>query len=423
MIAPALTDLDELVLLCRDEKARSYISESVASYRAGAFRAAVVATWIGVCFDIIDKLRELSLSGDKEAELHSTELEKIRASGDVSSALKFERGLLELARDKFEFISHLEFIDLERLQADRNRCAHPSLASDSQFYTPSAELVRAHLHAAVHHLLQHPPVQGKYALARLIKEFESEYFPGEEKKIAELYAVGPLRRPRESLVRNFAILLLKKILSETPDSDIYKARSALAVVLKMHRASVEKVFKERLNPIVSDLSDARLGVVVKFLEKFPENWAILNAGVQLRLDEFTKKLPTSSFVDFDFLLRFDPLKTSAKWRVKFATLAELTDDVYFDLPEEIGDRLIQIYLGAKSYDQANDTAKHLGIYAGDFTEAQVKKIFEGAAKNTEILGSYGFDGFIKKLRTSRRVGTKVDTLLQATGLDQFVSED
>lgn len=139
-MASSLEDLDELTLRCRDERARAYIAEAVSSYRAGAFRSAIVATWIAVCFDVIEKLRELSLAGDKEAEKFVQDLEVIRRSGDIKQALTFERELLEIAKNKFELISPLEYIDLERLQADRNRCAHPSLTSDDKAYTPSAEL-------------------------------------------------------------------------------------------------------------------------------------------------------------------------------------------------------------------------------------------------------------------------------------------
>lgn len=63
-----LADLDELVLKCRDERAKSYIAEAVACYKVGAFRSSVVVCWIAVCFDVIDKLRELALAGDAEAE-------------------------------------------------------------------------------------------------------------------------------------------------------------------------------------------------------------------------------------------------------------------------------------------------------------------------------------------------------------------
>src|SRR5688500_6811468 len=62
-----LADIDELVLKCRDDEARKYIGEAVASYKAGAFRACIVMTWIAVVYDFLYKLRELELSGDKHA--------------------------------------------------------------------------------------------------------------------------------------------------------------------------------------------------------------------------------------------------------------------------------------------------------------------------------------------------------------------
>ncbi|GAK61608.1 hypothetical protein U27_01509 [Candidatus Vecturithrix granuli] len=54
-----LSDLDELVQQVREEKSRTYITEAIKSYRAGAYRAAIVSTWIAVVYDIILKLREL----------------------------------------------------------------------------------------------------------------------------------------------------------------------------------------------------------------------------------------------------------------------------------------------------------------------------------------------------------------------------
>ncbi|WNO04012.1 hypothetical protein [Rhodoferax mekongensis] len=120
-----LADLDELVMRCRDERARKYIDEAVRCYRSGAYRAAVVATWIAVCFDFVDKLRELAAAGDSHAEKITADLEKHQAAGDFQSAMKFEATIPSLAL-QFEFVSHTEKIDLERLKEDRNRCAHPS---------------------------------------------------------------------------------------------------------------------------------------------------------------------------------------------------------------------------------------------------------------------------------------------------------
>jgi hypothetical protein len=194
-----LADLDELILLCRDDKARLYIVEAVACYRAGAYRSAIVATWIAVCYDVIDKLRELALSGDSAAQQNVDKLEQARASGDIEQSLRFERGILNLAQDQFALITPLEFMDLSRLQEDRNRCAHPSLITLDQGFDPSAELARLHIRSAVLHLLQHQPVQGKSALERLINEVNSEYFPRVPAKAAQALSSGPLKRPRDSL--------------------------------------------------------------------------------------------------------------------------------------------------------------------------------------------------------------------------------
>jgi hypothetical protein len=93
-LASPLEDLDELILRCRDVRTREYIREAVSSYRVGAFRSAIVGTWIAVCFDLIGKFRELALAGDKEAEKQVHELDALRRDEDLSRALKFEKSLL-----------------------------------------------------------------------------------------------------------------------------------------------------------------------------------------------------------------------------------------------------------------------------------------------------------------------------------------
>lgn len=419
----SLTDLDELILMCRDEKARSYISESVASYRAGAYRAAIVGAWIAVCFDLIDKLRELSLAGDKEAEQLSTTLEKIRASGEVSNALKFEKELLEIARDRFELISHLEYIDLARLQADRNRCAHPSLASEDQIYAPSPELARAHIHASVHHLLQHPPVQGKHALDRLMSEFDSEFFPTSKKRILAIYTAGPLRKPRDSLVRNYALVLLKRVLNSDPAkelSTIYKARTVLSAVYEMHRFHVENIFREKLSAIIREKGDLQLGNSIRFLEEFPGAWEFLGIDIRYKLEEFTKKLPTDSFIDLDFLLQFKPLKSASEYRVKSASIEDLQSEIFFITPPLIIERGIELYLSSRSFDKANEGAKFLSDCASELSKNQIIHILSSVGKNREITGSFGLEGLIKKLRSGKVAKEEFEELLKNNGLIKYI---
>ena len=419
-MASPLEDLDELTLRCRDEKARQHIAEAVASYRAGAFRSAIVATWIAVCFDVIEKFRELALAGDKEAEHQVQDIEATRRTGDLTRALKFERELLELAKDKFELISPLEYIDLDRLQADRNRCAHPSLTSEDQAYVPSAELARLHIHSAVTHLLQHAPVQGKYALDRLLQEIDSDYFPSTAKAARVAFGSGPLRRPRESLVRNLVLVLCKTLLKDKPE---WKRRSRIAAALQaareLHPTQSSKALGERLSSMFRTASDVELLATINFLKSIPDCWQYLEPDVRQRLQTYVSNIPADYLDELNFLLGYAPLQVQARYRLKVATKKELRDTLFFDLPKEVGDKYIDIYLESRSFDDANEWAKHMIIFSGDFTADHVRKLLQNVAKNAQVLGSFQLGPLVTNLRSRNKVPEdEFEAQLQANGLEE-----
>jgi hypothetical protein len=143
-----IADLDELVLKCRGEQARSYMREAVDSYKVGANRACIVTVWVAVVFDLIEKIRELALSGDATAKSLIETYERWRLGveqGDAEAlkkSLEFERSIIDQTHAKFEFFEHQQLIDLQRLREDRNRCAHPTYQRQDAHYQPSAELAR-----------------------------------------------------------------------------------------------------------------------------------------------------------------------------------------------------------------------------------------------------------------------------------------
>lgn len=142
-----LVDLDELVLRCQSATAREAMAESVDCYRVGAFRSCIVATWNAVVWDFLDKLNSLKAQKEASAVALLQKWEKACASqekSDVGVLLEFEKSLPQQAWKTFEFVSELEYIDLERLREDRNRCAHPSFSRPEEIYRPSAELARPH---------------------------------------------------------------------------------------------------------------------------------------------------------------------------------------------------------------------------------------------------------------------------------------
>jgi len=420
-VASPLADLDELVLKCRDEKALSYIREAVSCYKVGSFRSSIVSTWIAVVFDILDKIKELSLSGDKEAEKQLGEFESARETGDITRSLKFERDILEVARDKLELISHIEFMDLERLQQDRNRCAHPSMTADGEIFNPSAELSRVHIRNSIEYLLQFPPSQGKNALGKLISDVNSEYFPTNTDNALIALQNSPLFKARKSLVRNFIIVLLKGILKETLD---YKERlritSALKAVERLYKEIYDSTLQEKVSPLIRQLDDNELDKLTPILNYFPSYSGYFDEDVSHKVSAYIQNLPSSMITDLETLLEHPEFGASAEIRVNKISINDFQDAFFFSLPEKIADKMISLFLDSRTFDQANTSAKIIALHADDYTERQVYKIVTEAAGNNQITGSFGIDTVFAALRKSKIIPIEdFDKLLVELGIDNY----
>ncbi|RYF50798.1 hypothetical protein [Xanthomonas arboricola] len=95
----ALLDIELMVERVRSDQAKSFIKEAVVCYKAGAYRSCVVSTWVALIHDFLEKFRELALSGDSSAKTLVDEFDRIQAARDTNAALKFEREVLDVARN------------------------------------------------------------------------------------------------------------------------------------------------------------------------------------------------------------------------------------------------------------------------------------------------------------------------------------
>ena len=418
-----LADLDELVLCCRSEQARSYISEAVTCYKAGAHRQCIVATWIAVVYDYIDKLRQLELSGNKAAAQMMKEVEKICAADDPKRSLDFERGMLDSAKDEFELLTPLEYMDLIRLRDDRNRCAHPSMNRLDEAYQPTAELARTHLRNAVTHLLQHPPVQGKNALSRLESQVASEYFPQEVAAAVKYFANGPLAKPRESLVRNFLVVLAKRLLLEGTDG-VTERRFSAAVnaVRKLHRGPSEAVLAEKLSDLMRNVDDAALGRSVAFLRLIPDTWQYVADDLHTRIVAYVESMPDQRLVsDLPGALEVRELRAAAVRRLAAVDCDHLSDLVQADVfgfHREFADRAIELYEEAPNFNLANRIgAEMLAPYAPSLSAQQIKRVIEAASTNDQVRHSFQLGPVLRRLRDAGVMPTKhFDALLAEAGL-------
>ena len=145
IVGQGITDIDTLALAVRDRESRRLIAEAITAYRGGALRSAIISTWIAVSFDIIAKARELATQGEAAPKAFVEDLDVAIANRDIKKMQAIESDLLNVANDQLQLFAPHEFDALERLQRDRNLCAHPAFIVEDELYQPSLELVRSHI--------------------------------------------------------------------------------------------------------------------------------------------------------------------------------------------------------------------------------------------------------------------------------------
>ncbi|WP_186055035.1 hypothetical protein [Burkholderia gladioli] len=422
-----LKDLDELVAECPDPRSRKYIRESVQCYKAGAYRSAVVSCWIAVAFDLVDKIREVAASGDAIAQEIITKFDRARSNGDLRSALTFERDLLNLAQNKFEFISPIEFIDLERLVADRNRCAHPSLVSDTEVFEATPELARLHIVNAVRYVLSQPAAQGKKALERLVAELDSNFFPTKYGDVVAFLRAGPLAKPRVSLLRSYLDLLLKRLLREyTLYQNRKKATKALAAISEIHPESWKRLIPDLLGKLMPTLlSDDDMERAAVFFGTADGStvWPYLGATEQLRLATFVENAPSTHMDNFgDLFGESLPLTAAAEARIKKADSSDIFAPMWFTAPTAVIDRMLYLYRFSSSENEADEFANHLryALMDSKTPSNHLEALVLAAAKSQYVAKSKQFWQLLKEFAERKSIEReKVTEELAKYGLDIF----
>ncbi len=373
----------------------------------GSFRACILTTWISVVFDYIGKLRQLAMSGDSNADQQIKSLAQLLKTNNVTELLKFERGMLEKAKDDFEFITSIEYEDLKRLAEDRDRCAHPAMRSVDEPYYPTAETARYHLRNAVNYMLQRPPAHGKVFVDKLIDQVESNYFPEDVKKAVAYFQNTPLVRPRTALLRNFVIVLLKRMVAVTSDDIFLLLRyiSALKATLELHRVDVATTLSQNASQILSRVLESDYWKLIRVLYHMPELWGYVRDDLKLKLGEYVKALPDS---DKPYILKivfkFDLFAVSAEtllFRLTEEDISDLLDDclTYKEVSHEnILERAVELYVDSESFAAANHRAQRWLIpFLRDLKERHIVRFLEAAKQNDQILNSFELETVLKAL--------------------------
>jgi|GEM_PF-2618652 len=418
-----LMDIDELIIKCSDNNSKLFIEEAVKSYKAGAYRACINNTWLALVMNITFKIEQLALMNDAEAIKQKDILDKIKVQNNIAGMLNFERDILKTAKEKFEFFDDITLIDLERIKEDRNRCSHPLLNIDNEPFIPSAELARHHLYLAVDKVISEGNVFGKAALDKILQLINNPIFPMWYDDAEKVLKNSFLSSPKKSLVVNLIKVLIKEILNNDKDwrFNIPK-ENVLQYLFKYFRDITEETFRNMFNKIIDVTNSLHLRNVRTFFSIDSIIWEILTDDTKIMIQQYVQNLPSENFEDIDSWLSFEPTKQKAQFRISCANRDELMlHTAFFIVPKEIRERILELYLQSRNYNEANIFSDTVASAVADAGKDELLNFIPKIRENSQVYDSNNLGSVLWKIRNCNLfTHEELNSLFQSNGLERFV---
>lgn len=387
-----MKSLDELYLSCRDEISKTYILEAIKCYKGGGYRSCIVATWVALVYDFIGKLHELSFHDDNAKALYK-KIEDFRIKNNINGILDFERKLLDIMKNDYELLSPVEYSDLNRLNEDRNLCAHPSLREETTPFQATPEIARYHLRNVIEYVLSKPPVQGKSALERIKQMLKSPYYPKNEEEIEVFLSDSPLGRAKDNLKIQFVNLLVSNIVSENSDIEIKKrCTKTLPVFISMNYELIKSKLFKKIAKIPVDIVDKQMYYYCVILLKVPELLEYTSESDIIRMKQYIQSdAPIHSLKHF---YRQDVFKVAIEERIEALDNKDLVRFLVSEPINKFLEKLIHNFSDSNSFDAAAYRfSSYILPLSSHFSKAQISQIIQAIINNYQINHSFAMDEY------------------------------
>ncbi|WP_265443131.1 hypothetical protein [Flexivirga meconopsidis] len=410
-----MRDLDLLVASVRDANSRKHLAEAARAYQAGAYRAAIVSTWVALAFDLVAKLRELADTGDRAAGKKILDLDAAISQQNLGKLQEFERSLLSVCKDDFELLSERDVEVLDRLRADRHVCAHPAFVSEDLIFTPTAELTRAHIAAVVDTVLRLPATPGRQLVERFKEESISTAWPDDQEGLREYLAERYFGRARESTQGKLAELIVKTCMAipeNAPGREVIAERypkiawSLYQVRPDVVVAAIEHVVRKKEES--AGLSEDELRRAVGALGPVQALWDYLPEASVPRLLTCMRSSPITALVEagvFSADLASHPTADAVR-EIRKSRAGDIDAETLADnLRRRPGPLLLDVAVArvaeGESWKNTNTLMPALSASAEYLTPDHLRTLCEAATSEHDVITAFATDRELARIYAER----------------------
>jgi len=400
-------DIENLVSGIKNANVKEYIEESIKSYNSGSFRASITYIWLAIFIDINQKIEQLAILGEQEAIAIIHKIEKIRKDNNIQEMLSFERDILTIAKEKFNLFDDITMVDLKRIQEDRNRSVHPLLSYEGLLYKPSAEQARTHLINAYTKLLNEPNVYGKSVINRLFELIYSTIFPIDYTKAKIVLESSYLKSPKDSLLNNFTIAMLKQYLKEPLEFRQKNAiENTLKYLLEKERGKIEHIIGNKLPTIIDITNSYELLQILRLIPLDNYFYNLFDDAQKILINNFIKSCPPGNLDMLDKLANIPDIGTFAETRINYYTsrkeLFEYIDEIPWGIPKSIRNIITKEYVNSDNFDLANGFARVVIATIPEMNKDELIELIIGMGKNRQVSNSFQAKSILHKIFNTKK---------------------
>lgn len=289
--------MDEFSIEARSQnifnsKTKEYFEEVVSSYQAGNYRSAVVMLWSVVVCDLLFKLQYLvDMYGDETARAILKEVSDLQEKDKKLS--KWEHKLIELVRQRTNFLEASEYENLDYLQKQRHLSAHPVVKDNKELYRPNRDTVLSLIRNTLDGVLVKPPIYTKKIFDEFITDLsESAPLLIRDKEL-KLYLESKYFSILSTEVEHSIFRSLWKLIFLTCDEECNKNRKinyrALQILCNRNRNKVrdwvesEKEYYSNIAP-----NGDPVDFLVHFLSQWHDLYALLTHDAKIKIEHCIK---------------------------------------------------------------------------------------------------------------------------------------
>jgi len=233
-------------------------------------------------------------------------------------------------------------------------------------------------------------VHGKAIVAQLAEEVASEYFPRSVDLAEKHLRDSQLLRARDTLIRNFVIVILKALLQEE-NSDTRRSRylAALNATRRIHPGATEAVLHEQIPLIGRRIPDVELYRLVELIEGVPIAFGFLGETLDRKVRNFVDRPAVNAGLVARRALSIPQLRELSLRALRRISIDDLETELNLDPTGEFILEGVRRSAVSRSYSEANDLGKRLVLpFVTVFHGGELRRIGEAATKNNWVRGSF-----------------------------------